>query len=99
MLGMLENAFAARQNLNYASVAGRDIVSALMCELNVSDTRISKLMHNVADEARARGLLHADAATMRPTARGWEQTKGILYRRLSDAIDEEVGLDILRQQR
>jgi hypothetical protein len=96
-LGVLEN--ITRKDLIFNAVAGKQILSALLQEtgLNFARGYVYRVLQNVMNEARRRHLLvnpisqetYSSAVgntnRMRPSATGWEQTKGILARHLHDA--------------
>ena len=102
-----------RQDLDYNTVAGRQIISALLQELGVRFAKgyLYRVLQGVANEARRRGLLinpnEFDRQTystavgntdrMLPSVAGWEQTKGIFTRHLTNARDYLTG--ILRRRR
>jgi len=84
------------QNRRYGGVSGRQILSALLKEVDVrgSNGFLYTLLQMVANEARQRGLLInpnpytretystavGNTDRMLPSEYGWEQTKGILMR-------------------
>ena len=90
-----------RKDLLYKDVAGRQIISALLAELNIrfADGYLYRVLQGVASEARRRHLLinpnwftretYSSAVgntdRMLPSLRGGEQTKGILARHINDA--------------
>ena len=102
-----------RQDLDYDTVAGRQIIGALLQELGVRFAKgyLYQVLQGVANEARRRGLLInpnqfdrqtystavGNTSRMLPSMQGWEQTKGIFTRHLRDARGYLVG--ILRQRR
>ena len=90
-----------RQDIDYDAVAGRQIISALLQEVGVRYAKgyFYQVLQGVANEARRRGLLInpnpyaretystavGNTSRMLPSMQGWEQTKGIFSRHLSDA--------------
>ena len=90
-----------RQDLDYDAVSGRQIISALLQEVGVRYAKgyLYQVLQGVANEARRRGLLInpnqyarqtystavGNTSRMLPSMQGWEQTKGIFYRHLTDA--------------
>jgi hypothetical protein len=89
---------ARLQDLRYGGVSNRQILSALLKEVDVpgSNGFLYKVLQMVANEARERGLLInpnqytretystsvGNTNKMLPSEIGWEQTKGILRRLL-----------------
>ena len=89
---------ARLQDLRYGGVSNRQILSALLKEVDVrgSNGFLYKVLQMVANEARERGLLInpnqytretystavGNTNKMLPSEFGWEQTKGILRRLL-----------------
>ena len=88
-----------RRDLNYDSVAGKQIISALLKEAGVPFAKglFYQVLQGVANEARRRSLLVnpnvnesystavGNTARMCPSETGWEQTKGILSRHVAEA--------------
>ena len=90
-----------RRQLAYNEVAGSQIISALLREVNTNfaEGYLYQVLQGVANEARRRGLLInpnnynretysaacGDTSKMMPSNVGWEQTMGILSRHLEDA--------------
>ena len=90
-----------QQDLSYNQVTGRQIISALLREVGVQFAKgyLYQVLQGVANEARRRSLLInpnefdrqtysaavGNTSNMLPSAFGWEQTKGILMRHLSEA--------------
>ena len=87
------------QDLDYETVAERQIISALLQEVGVEFAKgyLYKVLQGVANEARRRSLLinpngstplssaYGDVNGMFPSLTGWEQTKGILMRHIANA--------------
>ena len=92
-----------RQDFHYDKVAGKQIISALLLEVNVrfAEGFLYRVLQEVANEARRRNLLinpnpfsretYSSAVgntdRMLPSQTGWEQTKGILIRHLDEATE------------
>ena len=91
-----------RQDVPFDAVANRQIISALLRELNLSGFQkgyLYQVLQGVANEARRRGLLInpnpyaretystavGNTDRMLPSTQGWEQTKGILSRHITQA--------------
>jgi len=91
-----------RQDVPFEGVANRQIISALLRELNLSGFQkgyLYQVLQGVANEARRRGLLInpnpyaretystavGNTNRMMPSMQGWEQTKGILSRHITQA--------------
>ena len=108
----METAFDSRQNLRYSAVAGKQVIAALLLELEqkFARGRLYRVLQDTANEARRECLLInpnqqdtysaavGSTSKMLPSKQGWEMTKGILYRRLVNEIDDAVAEDILEQQ-
>ena len=90
------------EDLAWDDVRGLQIIKALLAEVQVqfAKGKLYRTIQDTANEARERGLLYnpgrdtdystsvGDTRNMRPSEDGWEQTKGILYRRLQIARNE-----------
>ena len=88
-----------RRDLKFESVCGTQIISALLKEIGMRFAKgfVYHMLQSVANEARHRSLLinpnaHetystavGNTARMRPSASGWERTKGILSRHIVEA--------------
>ena len=90
-----------RNDLDYSVVSGKQIISALLREIGIefAEGYLYTILQQVASEARERHLLInpnprtgetysaavGNTNRMHPSATGWEQTKGILTRRLAIA--------------
>jgi len=95
----LERVIANRKDLYFRDVRDKQIISALLCELSLrfAEGYLYKLLQEVANKARRRGLLSnpihnqsystavGNTERMKPSAMGWAQTQGILVRELHDA--------------
>ena len=104
-------------DLPYDDVASRQIMSAFLktCNLNgvPNDSYTWRVLKNVANEARRRGLLfnpnpysretysaavQANCDNMRPSRHGWEMTKGILKKHLLNSRRDLNRMILKREQ-
>ena len=95
----LERVIASRKDVRFHEVSDKQIISALLFELDIrfAEGYLYKLLQEVANKARRRGLLcnpiHnqsystavGNTERMKPSAMGWAQTQGILVRELHEA--------------
>ena len=95
----LERAIASRKDVRFHKVSDKQIISALLFELDIRFAKgyLYKLLQEVANKARRRGLLLnpsrnqsystavGNTERMKPSAMGWAQTQGILVRELHEA--------------
>ena len=104
-----------RRDALFDKVAGKQIISAMLHEINkrFASGYLYEVLQGAANEARRRGLLinpnRASRETystavgntdrMLPSAQGWEMTKGILTRHLLEARAYLEGLLAQRAER
>ena len=95
----LERVIASRKDVRFHEVSDKQIISALLFELDIrfAEGYLYKLLQEVANKARRRGLLYnpirnqsystavGNTERMKPSAMGWAQTQGILVRELHEA--------------
>ncbi len=98
-LELLRALGSQQQDLDYETVKGKQIIRALLKEVDVKFAKgyIYQMLKGVANEARRRSLLinpngstpmsseYGDVNGMFPSLTGWEQTKGILMRHIANA--------------
>ena len=107
----LERAIASRKDVRFHKVSDKQIISALLFELDIrfAEGYLYKLLQEVANKARRRGLLlnpiHnqsystavGNTERMKPSEMGWAQTQGILKRELHEA-SEYLRREFLRRE-
>ena len=105
------------RELSYDDVASRQIMSALLKTCNLhgvpNDSYTWRVLKNVANQARRRGLLfnpnpysretysaavQANCDNMRPSRHGWEMTKGILMKHVVNSTADLRLLIFKREQ-
>ena len=93
-----------RNDLRFPAVSNLQIIAALNkeCDRSFAQGILYQVLKEVANEARRKGLLRnpnrwgnefarhgsEDTGRMKPSAQGWEMTKGILSRQLADAVKD-----------
>ena len=95
----LERVIANRKDLLFHDVSDKQIISALLRDLDIrfAEGYLYNLLQEVANKARRRGLLNnpirnesystavGNTERMKPSEMGWAQTQGILVRELHEA--------------
>ena len=107
----LERVIASRKDVRFHEVSDKQIISALLFELDIrfAEGYLYKLLQEVANKARRRGLLSnpihnqsystavGNTERMKPSKMGWAQTQGILKRELHEA-SEYLRREFLRRE-